>query len=520
MKRFTLVFALVAFGAGVVANMATVQEQITAISAADNEAVNQSCVEPSATASRPARAPCYGFSPCIAWLASQPVVPGMPAVSLAPDGTTFGPFHAYEPADICAAYGVDKLHAEGLMGQGQTIVIVVSYGSPTALEDLQAFSEAFGLPAPDLTIIYPDGKPTFSKAIHDIQASWAAETSADLQWAHAIAPYAKLVLIAANPAETEGVQGFPSMFKGISYAVENYPGSVISQSFSVTEQSFNSAADEQVAKFDQVYRQAVAARCTVLSASGDAGTADVDKQDRVYPFPTVQWPASDPLVTACGGTWLQWGWRWDPAVSEEEYWAEFLLLGDWRQAAEVTGFLNSTTSSRRTEAVWNEVATRFGPLATGGGLSALFPTPEFQLGLPTSLLQGRRGVPDISWNAALDGGVLIHVGDWYFNINGWVIATGTSMSAPQLAGVVALANQLRSEKGKGPIGYLNPILYTLPARDFNDIVPETFGPVTLDSNDLFGSGIPGFDTTPGWDLTTGFGSPRAYRFVHDLAEAP
>ncbi len=69
---------------------------------------------------------------------------------------------------------------------------------------------------------------------------------------------------------------------------------------------------------------------------------------------------------------------------------------------------------------------------------------------------------------------------------------------------------------------MNPVLYTLPARDFNDIVPETLGPaqVTLDNNELFGSGIPGFDTTPGYDLTTGLGSPKAYQFVHDLADAP
>ena len=84
--------------------------------------------------------------------------------------------------------------------------------------------------------------------------------------------------------------------------------------------------------------------------------------------------------------------------------------------------------------------------------------------------------------------------------------------------MIALANQLRAQNGKGPIGYLNPVLYTLPARDFNDIVPETFGPVTLDNNGLFGSGIDGFDTTPGWDLTTGLGSPKAYGFVHDLTE--
>src|ERR1700757_1067006 len=156
--------------------------------------------------------------------------------------------HFYVPADITAAYGVDAVHAAGTTGAGQTIVIVDSYGSPTALQDLQQFSSDFGLPAPNLQTYYPCGKPTFSNSMHGIQANWAFETSLDLQWAHAIAPDAKLVLVASNPAETQGVQGLDCMFKGESWAIQNFPGSVLSQSFATTEQSFHSAADVQVAR--------------------------------------------------------------------------------------------------------------------------------------------------------------------------------------------------------------------------------------------------------------------------------
>jgi subtilase family serine protease len=526
MKRYMLwaMFALATIALVLTINVATVQGPSTMVYSTDNAMPDGLYVGSSGTVSRPVRAASSGMAPCIGCIPSRPVIPGRPAVSLAPDGTTFGPFHAYEPADICAAYGVDRLHKQGLMGQGQTIVVVDSYGSPTALEDLQIFSRAFGLPDPDLTIIYPDGKPTYSEAMSGIQATWAGETSLDLQWAHAIAPCAKLVLVAANPAESEGVQGFPSMFKGISYAVANYPGSVISQSFAVFEQSFHSAAEKQVAKFHRVYEQAAAARCTVLSCSGDDGTANTDKFGRlVCPFPTVCWPASDPLVTACGGTQLQWRWRWDPAITAEEFWATVAALGDWEEAMAVTGIMDSSGGPRCTEAVWNEAYAPFGPLVTGGGLSVLHPTPDFQLGLPQDLLQGRRGVPDMSWNAALNGGVLVYMSGTYYQqpyVDGWTVLGGTSASTPQLAGLIALANQLRAENGKGPIGYLNPVLYTLPAEDFNDIVPETFGPVTLDNNAVFGSGVPGFDTTPGYDLTTGLGSPKAYEFVRDLAEAP
>jgi subtilase family serine protease len=331
--------------------------------------------------------------------------------------------------------------------------------------------------------------------MHGVRLLWAEETSLDLQWAHAIAPDAKLVLVASNPAETEGVQGFPSMFIGEQFAVNHYPGAVISQSFAATEQSFHSAADVQVAKFDQVYQQAVANRVTVLGSSGDSGTANVDKQGRVFPFPTVNWPSSDPLVTSAGGTWLQFGWTWNPTSPTD------------------LSFL--TTPGSRTEAVWNEP---FLPAATGGGRSVLFSTPAFQSGISQSLLQGSRGLPDVSWNAAVDGGVLVYTGFSGVRV-GWHIIGGTSASSPQLAGLIALTNQLADQKGKPHVGYLNPLLYSLSASDFTDIVPQTFGSVTVADNSLFGSGIAGMAVTTGYDLATGFGSPKADSFAHDLAMA-
>jgi subtilase family serine protease len=430
---------------------------------------------------------------------------------------TFAFSHCYTPAQVWDAYGVKRLHDEGTNGAGETIVIVDAYGSPTALDDLKFFSSTFGLPDPDLTIIHPTGTPTFSSAMHGVQAGWAFETSLDLQWAHAIAPHAKLVLIATNPAETEGVQGFPTMFIGEQLAVTRFPGSVMSQSFAATEQSFHDAAAVQVDKFQQIYEQAVTNRVTVFGSSGDSGTANVDKQLRVFPFPTVNWPSSDPLVTSAGGTWLQFGWKWSPTVTAETFFT--CLASGTPSGTCFAAYLKFTTAPGRVEAVWKE---DWLPAATGGGRSILFPTPSFQSGLSATLLEGSRGLPDVSWNAAVNGGVLVFTSFPGVRV-GWHVVGGTSASSPQLAALVALANQLAHGQGKPSVGYLNPILYLLPSRDFRDIVPQTFGTgdgvVTLNSNKQFGSGIDGMATTAGWDLTTGFGSPKAYDFVHDLANA-
>ena len=439
--------------------------------------------------------------------------------------------HCYTPNDIYTAYNVARLHQQGITGKGQTIIIVDSYGSPTALQDLQFFSTTFGLPAPDLTVINPDGTPAFSNAQMGIQVGWAFETSLDLQWSHAIAPDAKLVLVEANPAETEGVQGFPSMFKGEAMAISQFPGSVMSQSFAVTEQSFCggsvlsttcSAATTQISMFNQVYQQALANHVTVFASSGDSGTANIERAAGVsagplLPFPTVQWPSADPLVTSAGGTWLQSDWKWDPTVTTDTF-NSCLASGASFNTCAAT-YLNFNTGTGRTEAVWKE---DWAGIATGGGRSTIFSTPSFQSGISSSLLQGSRGLPDLSWNAAVNGGVLTFTSFAGARV-GWHIIGGTSASSPQLAGLVALTNQLAASKNKGPVGYLNPLLYKLPSRDFNDIVPLTFGTgagvTTLADNSEFGTGIPGMPTTVGWDLTTGFGTPIADNFVDDLVAA-
>src|SRR4051794_17552163 len=274
--------------------------------------------------------------------------------------------HCYTAQDIRAAYGVSSLPNKG---DGQTIVLVDSYGTPTGAQDLKKFHDTFfpGEPAPNFTALYPNGQPDFKNVGNGQSGSsgaegWAGEATLDIEWAYAIAPHAHIVLLGVPPAETEGVQGFPNLFKAISDAIDKYPaGTVFSQSFGVTEQTFGGAAQTQTAKFDAVYKKAIAKGDTVLASSGDDGTTGPSKRHRDsvnYTTPTAGWPATSPYVTAVGGTQLQYGWTWKPTSD-----VAFTADGDYNPA------YFAYDDGGNTEPVWNE---SWLPAATGGGPSAIY----------------------------------------------------------------------------------------------------------------------------------------------------
>jgi len=458
---------------------------------------------------------------------------------------TYAWLHCYTPKQIADAYDVTALHEAGTLGAGQTIVLLDAYGSPTAEQDLQTFHDVFfpSLPDPDFDAVNPQGQPNFANGCHGngtgmsgpcAAAGWSGEATLDIEWAYAIAPLAHIVLIGVPPAETEGVQGFPNLFKALKQAVDTYPpGTVISQSFGVTEQTFGGAAKTQTARFDEVYRAAAAKGDTVLASSGDDGTTGVSKQHAdttTYPYPTVGWPASSPWVTAVGGTQLQYGWTWQPTSD-----VPFLPSGDYNP--DYFAF----TDGGNSEPVWNE---SWLPAATGGGPSAIYPRPDWQNEQAGIIGRDARGVPDLSWNAAVNGGVLVWITAFPgYQRPGWHVYGGTSASSPQVAGLIALANEQQADAGLPPLGFLDPLLYQVgdaagastPAFDgggaFRDIIARTYGSAesgVLDDNQLWqynadGSvspgPVPGWPTLPGWDMTTGFGSPRAAAFASAVRAA-
>ena len=121
-------------------------------------------------------------------------------------------------------------------------------------------------------------------------------------------PIANILLVHSNNAETLGVQGFPNMMKAENYVVSNHLAQVISQSFASAEEAFGSTQSLENLRY--AFKNAAANGVTVLGSSGDGGTANGEEISRsaraatLFPFPTVEWPASDPLVTGVGGTYL------------------------------------------------------------------------------------------------------------------------------------------------------------------------------------------------------------------------
>jgi subtilase family serine protease len=444
---------------------------------------------------------------------------------------TYAWYHCYTPFNIRDAYGVNQLGdpstGTGTLGQGQTIVLVDSYGSPTAANDLKFFHDTFypGLPAPSFTQVYPNGAPNYSNPSSNglsgpsAAAGWSGEATLDIEWSYAIAPLAHIILLAVPPAETEGVQGFPNLFKAISGEIQaTPPGTVFSMSFGVTEQTFGGAAAQQSAKFDSVMQAGNAKGDTFFASSGDNGTTGVAKQAKqtaTYPYATVGWPTSSPYVTSAGGTQLQYGWTWDP-TSDTPY------LPDGSQNPAYFNY--SDTPGSNLNAVWNE---SFLPAATGGGPSTIYSRPSWQTSvLPTA--GNHRLVPDISWNAAVNGGVLVYITAYpTYQRPGWHSYGGTSAASPQLAALTALAAQQRAAANKPPLGNINAQLYANPSwfTDVDQVHEGTAASGQLVDNNLWqfnadGSVSPdpvhGWPTTGGYDMTTGLGTPWAPAYVAGL----
>lgn len=381
----------------------------------------------------------------------------------------------YSPQEIRNAYDVTPVLNGGYTGKGQTIVIIDSFGSPTIQSDLKTFDAGYGLPdPPSFTILAPLGKIAYNPASTDMQG-WAFETTLDVEWSHAMAPDANIVLMTSPVSETQGVQGLPEFLYLEQYAVSHHIGNIISQSWATTEETLFTTGGHQILnQFNQFYKDAGAKGITFLASAGDSGSAGGNINGTLYPYPVVGFPASSPYVTAVGGTSLY----------------------------------ASTSGSYQHETVWDNTIG-----AGGGGISRYFQEPGYEKNnLSASdqkLLNGGRGLPDISWNADPDTTILLYASFQPLKA-GYYGVGGTSEGAPQWAGIIADGNQMVGH----PLGFINPALYAI---GHSDNYASSYHDITVGNNGF--AGITGYNATTGWDAATGWGTPKVATLLENIAVA-
>ena len=200
---------------------------------------------------------------------------------------TGGAASTYSPAQIRAAYSLPTLPAAGTvltasqaaqLGAGQTIYIVDAQHDPNVAAELAAFNQKFGLPACatrtispgaalplaaasttagcEIAVVYGTAVGTMTPAAPAYDAGWATEIALDVQWAHATAPLARIVLIEAPDASLNSLLGAVKLANAMG------PGSV-SMSFGGGEGSWTSSVDSAFAGTGMTY----------LAATGDSGAA-------------------------------------------------------------------------------------------------------------------------------------------------------------------------------------------------------------------------------------------------------
>jgi subtilase family serine protease len=340
------------------------------------------------------------------------------------------------------ALGAAPINGTPINGAGQTIVIVgaCSPDSPeTILSDANAFNVGNGLPmftSSNFSVISNTGGPA-PYGGPSCNITWSAETSMDIQAAHSIAPQANIVVIVSPNA------GIVGLSKADNYAIQHYPGALVSHSWSGGE---GSGPDK--GPYSILLPQAAAQGLSMLFSSGDYGDYKLSNNSTI---PHVMYPSSSPYAVSVGGT----------AVFSNTNWS-YLFETGW-------GWFKTNTAPT------NFVA------GSGGGISRYYTAIPSQAAAISNFVAGGysgtvgshqcgsgpcRAVPDIAMDGDPYTGLIVYnsasCSGFCGSESGGGIG-GTSLSAPLYAGVLALVNQARSLVAGGqpkPIGLITPYLYS------------------------------------------------------------
>ncbi len=313
---------------------------------------------------------------------------------------------AYTPSQVKSAYQFSSA-----TGAGEKIAVIDAYGSSSLTSDLNCFDSEFGLPSASLQVVQPFGK------VHGSNTNWGLETSLDVEWAHAMAPSATILLI-ITPSSSLGYL----VNDAVPYAV-NQGANMISMSWGAAESAASCSTWQSESSY---FSNAASAGAIPVASSGDSGAFDGTSS------PTVSYPASDPGVVGVGGTTL--------TVTSSSSWSS--------------------------EVVWND---QYG--SSGGGVSSCFTEPSYQSshGIQVTTASGSatptgRSMPDVAYNAD------VLTGFWVYDtsgFSGWVQVGGTSAGAPQWSAIFADAlSSGVSVSGSSVHGTLYGLI---GSNDFHDI---------------------------------------------------
>ncbi len=429
----------------------------------------------------------------------------------------------YDAANVTGAYGLNAAFAKGLDGAGQTIVIVDANSQPTIEADANLFSKINGLPplnSSNFKIYTPLGKPTV------YSAGGAEETSLDVEWAHALAPQAKIALVLSPTLS------FTDLEESVFFAIANQLGSVISNSYGAPE-ALVDPSDLKIE--DSLSKLGAALGISVNYSSGDDGDFVAATTAPGMPgVKTVSAPSDSPYSTSVGGTSL--------AITSNN------------KLRFQTGWGNNLTRLATVAAGPLDPPVNLGfNFGAGGGQSDFFKKPGYQKELPG---KGRQQ-PDVSLVADPYTGVEIIVtlsGQQDIEVIG-----GTSLSCPAFSAIWAIANQRAGQlHGKGSLlSQAAPIVASLAGTSsITDVLPystptnvsgiviDANGPTFYSPDDLaaplentthflsalYNSPFSGswFDLTfgtdsslvvkPGWDNVTGYGTPNGLTFIDAAAK--
>ena len=413
----------------------------------------------------------------------DPVYPGYPALTYAPCG--------YKPAQLREAYGFGSIVRGGNDGTGQTIAIVDAFLSPTLLADAQTYAANndpdYPLGDTQLVTVLAPGTPT------PPDTGWYGEQTLDVEAAHAMAPGAKIVAVAAASNSD------PDFIAAENLVITKKLGSVISNSWGMRGE-----AGSNFVAWKAVFLQAGLKGIGVYFSSGDSG----DEAGNLG-SPAPDFPASSDRVTAVGGTSLALG-RFGMTLWET----------GWETGA---SFLNAAVTPDMgadmavTPATWSPAPPGFFVFGAGGGTSMVFDQPAWQKGVVPDAIANlpgapARAVPDVAMLADPITGFIIGQTDPVSNVYGESAIGGTSLACPMFAATVLLAQQNAGHK----LGFANPTFYKVRSAGFRDITPPP-GPqaVALPGGIAvtFNYDLQSIHTAIGWDNVTGVGVPNGKSFL-------